>query len=47
MPRDPFDGAGYGYTRTGDGGYRLWSSGPDRASETEDDLVRVGTPPRS
>lgn len=47
MPRDPFDGAGYGYTRTDDGGYRLWSSGRDRASETADDLVRVGTPPSS
>lgn len=45
MPRDPFDGAGYGYTRTDDGGYRLWSSGPDRESETEDDLVRVGPAP--
>ena len=38
MPRDPFDGAEYGYRLQADG-YRLWSSGPDGASETADDLV--------
>lgn len=38
MPRDPFDGAEYGY-RVQAGGYRLWSSGPDGSSETADDLV--------
>jgi Zn-dependent protease with chaperone function len=38
MPRDPFDGAEYGY-RLQAGGYRLWSSGPDGSSETADDLV--------
>jgi Zn-dependent protease with chaperone function len=38
MPRDPFDGADYGY-RLQASGYRLWSSGPDGSSETADDLV--------
>lgn len=44
MPRDPFDGADYGYQPSEDG-YRIWSSGPDRTSETEDDLERVRTHP--
>lgn len=49
MPRDPFDGADYGYTPW-ESGYRIWSSGPDRESETADDLARVkqhpgATPP--
>jgi Zn-dependent protease with chaperone function len=39
LPKDPFDGAAYGYERRA-GGYRLWSSGPDGESETADDLRR-------
>ena len=38
MPKDPFDGRGYGYYRTRDG-FVLWSVGPDRESDTEDDIV--------
>ncbi len=44
MPRDPFDGADYGY-ESAEEGYRLWSSGPDRESETEDDLRQVRSRP--
>ncbi|HEX6060399.1 MAG TPA: M48 family metallopeptidase [Gemmatimonadaceae bacterium] len=37
-PEDPFDSATYGYERIGED-YRLWSTGPDVQSYTEDDLV--------
>ncbi len=43
FPTDPFDGYDYGYDLT-DAGYRLWSSGPDGAPGTEDDIAREGTP---
>jgi Zn-dependent protease with chaperone function len=39
FPPDPFDGAPYGY-RAEDDGFVLWSSGPDRESQTEDDIER-------
>ncbi|MFH1175934.1 MAG: M48 family metalloprotease [Acidobacteriota bacterium] len=42
-PVDPFDGGQYGY-ESAEGGYRLWSSGPDGKSGTDDDIVRVGFP---
>jgi hypothetical protein len=38
IPRDPYDGDYFGYARTGNL-FVLWSSGPDRKSETEDDIV--------
>lgn len=38
MPRDPFDSTAYGYYRTRNG-FVLWSSGPDRESDTDDDLL--------
>ena len=37
-PLDPFDGSNYGYYVT-DVGFIIWSSGPDGAAETEDDIV--------
>jgi len=37
FPMDPFDGYVYGFDRT-EGGYRIWSSGPDGDPETDDDL---------
>jgi Zn-dependent protease with chaperone function len=37
LPIDPFDGAPLGYDRTAEG-YVLWSSGPDQAPGTEDDI---------
>jgi Zn-dependent protease with chaperone function len=37
IPLDPFDSTRYGYNRTRDG-FVLWSSGPDRESDTEDDI---------
>jgi hypothetical protein len=36
-PLDPFDGLRFGYERNGDH-FHLWSSGPDQASGTDDDL---------
>lgn len=42
FPVDPFDGYEYGYERDDQGGYVLWSPGPDRADDTDDDLERVG-----
>ncbi len=42
-PLDPFDSTTYGYMREGEG-YRLWSTGPDVESFTEDDIVRAWTP---
>jgi hypothetical protein len=38
LPTDPFDGYGYGMYRT-ESGVRLFSSGPDGASSTEDDIA--------
>ena len=40
FPTDPFDGALFGYETTDDG-FRLWSSGPDGESGSDDDLVQV------
>jgi len=37
MPRDPYDGQYLGYVRVDDG-YILYSSGPDRMIDTDDDL---------
>ena len=37
-PMDPFDSSTYGYVREGDA-YRLWSTGPDIESFTDDDIV--------
>jgi Zn-dependent protease with chaperone function len=37
IPKDAYDGTPYGYYRTRDG-FVLWSSGPDRKSDTEDDI---------
>ncbi len=37
-PLDPFDSSTYGYARDGDD-YRLWSTGPDVESYTDDDIV--------
>ena len=37
-PEDPFDSSAYGYEGKGDE-YRLWSSGPDVESYTDDDIV--------
>ena len=34
---DPFDGLSYGFDRV-ESGFMGWSSGPDRAPRTEDDL---------
>ncbi len=42
LPRDPFDGAAYGYQKEAHA-YRLWSSGPDGESETADDLGSEAT----
>ena len=39
-PLDPFDGNPYGYALSDAGAYRLWSSGPDGESGTEDDIER-------
>lgn len=39
-PLDPFDGSRYGYDKTEGGAFRLWSSGPDGESGTEDDIER-------
>lgn len=39
LPYDPFDGARYGYMLE-DGGFVLWSSGPDGVPGTDDDIVR-------
>ena len=36
-PLDPYDGQRYGYN-PGDGGFTLWSAGPDRQGGTDDDL---------
>ncbi len=36
-PIDPFDAAQYGYYST-DGGFVIWSSGPDGEPETDDDI---------
>jgi hypothetical protein len=44
MPKDAYDGTPYGYYRTRDG-FVLWSSGPDRKSDTEDD-IEWRAPPR-
>ena len=41
MPIDPYDGQEIGYERTDDG-YKLWSSGPDGASGTDDDITYEG-----
>jgi len=38
-PLDPFDGSNYGYYVTDDG-FVIWSSGPDGAAETEDDILK-------
>jgi Zn-dependent protease with chaperone function len=38
-PLDPFDGSKYGYYVTDDG-FVIWSSGPDGAAETEDDILK-------
>jgi Zn-dependent protease with chaperone function len=42
FPRDPFDGYFYGYTWD-DTTLRLWSSGPDAESGTDDDIFHVVT----
>jgi hypothetical protein len=38
IPRDPYDGAYFGYSRTGNL-FVVWSSGADGESETEDDII--------
>jgi Zn-dependent protease with chaperone function len=38
-PVDPFDGSRYGYYVTDDS-FVIWSSGPDGAAETEDDILK-------
>ena len=38
IPKDPFDGKTYGYYLI-EGGYVLWSSGPDGLENTDDDIV--------
>jgi hypothetical protein len=38
FPTDPFDGLEYGYDPL-DGGFRLWSSGPDGEPLTDDDII--------
>ena len=38
LPTDPFDGLNYGFDPI-EGGLRIYSSGPDGAPSTEDDLV--------
>ncbi len=40
-PLDPYDGLGYGYVPIDQSTVRIWSSGPDRESGTEDDVSAV------
>ncbi len=43
-PIDPYDGNPYGYQLTGDNSYYLWSAGPDKITNTDDDILIERSP---